>query len=102
MQREIKGGFKTINPFTEKEIKSYIYFTDEEVTQAIDDCQKAFEKWRNVSLEDRAEVILNIGKELKNHKPELVQLMTDEMGKVKGQGEREKEFVNVKSVMIVE
>lgn len=89
MQREIKGGFKTINPFTEKEIKSYTYFTDDEVTQAIDDCQEAFEKWRNVSLEDRAEVILNIGKELKNHKPELVQLMTDEMGKVKGQGERE-------------
>lgn len=89
MQREIKGGFKTINPFTEKEISSYTYFTEEEVTTSIDDCQKAFERWRLVSVEDRAEVVKSIGQELKKHKSALVQLMTDEMGKVKEQGESE-------------
>ncbi|MFC4691553.1 NAD-dependent succinate-semialdehyde dehydrogenase [Dokdonia genika] len=86
MEREIKGGFRTINPHTEKEIATYTYFTESEVNDAIDNCHEAFLEWKEKSLDERATIIKNIGKELKNHKEQLVQLMTDEMGKVVTQG----------------
>ncbi len=89
MEREIKGGFKTINPHTEKEIESYTYFTNEEMMDALDNCHNAFLEWRKVPIEQRAEVVKKIGEQLKAHKKELVQLMTDEMGKVTAQGESE-------------
>ena len=89
MNREIKGGFKTINPTTEKEIASYTYHTDKEVSNAIDACDTAFQEWKHKSIEDRAGIIKNLGRELKAHKEELVQLMTDEMGKTIAQGNSE-------------
>ena len=89
MEREIKGGFKTINPFTEKVIETYTYITNDEMFDALDACHKAFKEWKMVSLEDRAKVLQEIGVQLKSHKKELSQLMTDEMGKVITQGESE-------------
>ncbi len=89
MDREIKGGFITINPYTEEKITSYTYMNSEEVDAAIDSCHKAFDKWKEVSLKDRAGIIEKIGAQLDKQKQEIVQLMTDEMGKPSAQGERE-------------
>ena len=89
MDRDIKGGFRTINPHTEKAIKEYTYFTDDQVTEAIDNCHDAFHNWKMQSLDDRATVIKNIGEQLKKYKDQLVQLMTDEMGKTIEQGKSE-------------
>jgi len=50
---------------------------------------KSLEKWREVSPEDRAEIIKAIGKALTNAKIELAQLMTDEMGKTLVQSRQE-------------
>lgn len=80
--REIKGGFRTINPATEEVIKEYTYMTDDEVKEAIENCHKAFTKWRTKSLEDRGKVIKAIGKGLMERREEFAKLMTQEMGKV--------------------
>jgi succinate-semialdehyde dehydrogenase/glutarate-semialdehyde dehydrogenase len=59
---------------------------------------KSLEKWREVTPEDRAEIIKAIGKALTNAKIELAQLMTDEMGKTLVQSRQEVGlllFVNV-------
>lgn len=84
-----RKAIETINPATGKTLDRYEYMTNEEVEAAISKCQKAFEKWRNVSPEDRAEVIKSIGKALTNAKTELAQLMTDEMGKTLVQSKQE-------------
>lgn len=84
-----RKAIETINPATGKTLDRYEYMTNEEVKAAISKCQKAFEKWRDVSPEDRAEVIKAIGKALAKAKTELAQLMTDEMGKTLEQSKQE-------------
>lgn len=84
-----KKAIETLNPATGKTLDRYEYMTNEEVKAAISKCQKAFEKWRDVSPEDRAEIIKGIGKTLTKAKTELAQLMTDEMGKTLEQSKQE-------------
>lgn len=89
MDREIQGGFMTVNPYTEEKITSYTYMNDQEVEKAITSCHSAFEQWKEKTVDDRATIILKIGDQLKKQKQELVKLMTEEMGKPSAQGERE-------------
>ncbi len=76
----------TINPATGQKLQDYEMMTKNEVNQAIEHCHQAFEKWKFVSPEDRADKLRAIGKALQDHKEELVSLMTREMGKLKKQG----------------
>lgn len=87
--REIQGGFRTINPATEEVIKEYTYMTDEEMHEAIEKCHTAFEAWRFTSLKDRGEIIKKIGEGLMERREEFAKLMTQEMGKVIKQGFQE-------------
>ncbi|WP_430468175.1 NAD-dependent succinate-semialdehyde dehydrogenase [Winogradskyella ouciana] len=90
METETKQkSFKTINPLNGKELSSYRYMTDEQIETAVQNSHKAFLKWRHKSFEDRGEIIKSIGKALKDHKEELSQLMTDEMGKLLKQSHQE-------------
>ena len=73
---------KTINPATDETIKSYETMSDEEMRAAIDLCHGAFEKWKLVSLEERARVIKAIGQALRDNKEDFAQLMTREVGKL--------------------
>ncbi|MDR6300995.1 NAD-dependent succinate-semialdehyde dehydrogenase [Mesonia maritima] len=77
-----KKEFKTINPTNEQEIKTYQYMNQDKVDSIIENCHNAFTEWKMKSLEERAKVIKSIGENLKNHKDELVELMTQEMGKL--------------------
>ncbi|MFC7357182.1 NAD-dependent succinate-semialdehyde dehydrogenase [Jejudonia soesokkakensis] len=80
--RTIMGGFRTINPATEKVIKEYTYMTDDEASEAIEKCHKAFIKWKTKSLTQRGKVIKAIGEKLMERREEFAKLMTQEMGKV--------------------
>ena len=80
--REIMGGFRTINPTTEEVIKEYTYITDDEATTSIENCHKAFNSWKTTTLAERAKILKAIGKELENRKQDFAALMTQEMGKV--------------------
>ncbi|MDX1463819.1 MAG: aldehyde dehydrogenase family protein, partial [Marinirhabdus sp.] len=88
-KRQIKGGFRTINPATEETIKEYTYMTDAEVEDAIDACHEAFLDWRMKSLDERGMVIQKIGEGLMERREEFAKLMTQEMGKVIKQGFQE-------------
>src|SRR5690554_57846 len=74
----------TINPATGEEIATYSFTPATEVPGAIQACQDAFMRWREVSLEDRAKVISAIGKELLASQEEFAALMTREVGKLIG------------------
>ena len=88
-ETETREAIETTNPATGRSLKHYEYMTEEEVKEAISKCHQAFKTWRDVSPEDRAEVIKTIGKELIKAKDELSQLMTDEMGKTLVQSRQE-------------
>lgn len=82
----------TINPATGKEIQSYDTMTNDEMNKAIESCHEAFLEWKMKSAEERAKVIVNIGKELAKNKDKLAKLMTEEMGKLEKQGHQEIEL----------
>ncbi|MAP55336.1 NAD-dependent succinate-semialdehyde dehydrogenase [Altibacter sp.] len=88
-KKNTSNGFATINPATEKTIKKYAYMSNDEAKEAVDRCHEAFLEWKHTSLKERAKIIQAIGKGLKKHKDEFVELMTQEMGKLLKQGEQE-------------
>ncbi|MGJ8549530.1 NAD-dependent succinate-semialdehyde dehydrogenase [Winogradskyella wichelsiae] len=85
----VKNDITTINPTTGKTLTSYTYMTDEAVKNTIDKSHKAFLDWKTKSFDERGKIIKAIGKELLNYKPELAELMTNEMGKLLKQSQQE-------------
>lgn len=83
------NNITTMNPTTEQEIQTYDLHTEQEALKSVERCNDAFTFWKKTSLEERATIISNIGKSFNKHKKEFVQLMTDEMGKLKKHGEQE-------------
>lgn len=79
----------TINPTTGKNISHHEYMSNEEVEKTVKMCHNAFGIWKHFSLEKRAEKIRAIGKSLQEHKTEIAELMTNEMGKLLSQSEHE-------------
>ena len=82
----------TVNPATGEEIATYNKLTREDACASVDKCHAAFEQWRLRSLDDRAQVIKGLGKALRDHKEELAQLMTAEVGKLIGDSRDEVEL----------
>jgi succinate-semialdehyde dehydrogenase/glutarate-semialdehyde dehydrogenase len=82
----------TINPATEDVIERHTKLTNFELSEAIENCHKAYLDWRQESLESRAQVIGKIGKSLMKHKDDLAALMTEEMGKLLSQSHEEVEL----------
>jgi succinate-semialdehyde dehydrogenase/glutarate-semialdehyde dehydrogenase len=87
--KEKKESFNTINPATGEKIKSHTLMTKEEAIKAVEKCHKAFLNWKLKPAKERAKIIKAIGKSLQNHKEDLTQLMTQEMGKLLKQSKQE-------------
>ncbi|WP_069659734.1 NAD-dependent succinate-semialdehyde dehydrogenase [Arcticibacter eurypsychrophilus] len=71
----------TTNPYNGKLVKEYTLHTAEEVTYKIHNAQKAFETWRTVGFDQRADLLKKLAEALTTRKTELAQLMAEEMGK---------------------
>lgn len=78
----MSNSLKTINPFTEEDLKTYAHMSDAEAMAVVEASHTAFLDWRLKSLEERAEVIAAIGAEMRKSKEDFAQLMTDEVGKL--------------------
>ena len=51
---------KSINPYTQKVIKSYVYHSQEEVAEIAKASSKAFGLWKRKSIEERAECLYKL------------------------------------------
>ena len=74
----------TVNPFTEEEIATYSFMSDDEADAIVEQSHEAFLEWRTKSLQERAAIIAAIGGKLRQRKEEFAQLMTREVGKLIG------------------
>jgi len=74
--------FESTNPATGEVVGIITLSSEEDVRQAVDAADAAFHKWRKTPAPERAEIIMKISNKLTEHKEELAQLMTMEMGKV--------------------
>lgn len=80
---------ETINPFTEQTLKEYSLLTHQEAIEAVENADKCFDEWKLVPIAQRAKLANSLAKVIEDNQEEIVQLMIDEMGKVKAQGEQE-------------
>lgn len=83
MTQSIKNNqVRTFNPQNGELLNTYDLMADNESIATVERCQAAFEEWEMETPSDRAKVIADIGKKLKEHKESLSSLMTTEMGKL--------------------
>ncbi|GAB56851.1 aldehyde dehydrogenase-like protein yneI [Glaciecola punicea ACAM 611] len=80
---------KTINPYTEEILEEYTLMSQQECENAIENAHNCFEEWKLVPVEKRAKLALALAGEIEKNHDEILQLMMDEMGKIKAQGKQE-------------
>ena len=85
----MSNSIVTINPFTEKKLKEYTLMTHKEAKDAVVNSNQCFEEWKLVPVSERAKLAKALAKVIEENSDELVELMVEEMGKVKSQGEQE-------------
>lgn len=88
----MSNSIETINPFTEQTLNKYTLMTHQEAENAVENANECFEEWKLVPVDQRAKLANALATVIENNKDQLVQLMVDEMGKVKSQGEQEVEL----------
>ena len=74
--------FESTNPANGKTIGAFPKSGPEDVNRAVEAAKAAFESWRLVPAPRRGEIIFRFAQLLTEHKAELTDLMSHEMGKV--------------------
>jgi acyl-CoA reductase-like NAD-dependent aldehyde dehydrogenase len=77
--------FTSYNPSTGEEIESFPRSTAEDVDRAVATARAAWDDWRLVPAPERGNILFRFAQLLERDKPELSELMTREMGKVKAE-----------------
>lgn len=72
---------KSINPYTNEQIKSYAIDSEKIVNKKLTKLNTSFQLWKHESFKNRSQVLLNIEKLLLDRKEPLALLITREMGK---------------------
>jgi aldehyde dehydrogenase family 7 protein A1 len=85
-----------ISPINQKTIAEVQQATIADYEKAIEESQKAYVFWRDVPAPRRGDVVQQIGQKLRDHKQELGQLISLEMGKILSEGVGEvKEYIDI-------
>lgn len=69
------------NPATGQEVHRYSALKDSEVVKVVEASTSAYRNWRQTSLGERAEILNNVARKMREDKERLARLMTVEMGK---------------------
>lgn len=85
-------AIETINPFTNKSVKTFEEISDKELETKIETAHKQYSKWKDTTIEKRANLLRKVAAIMRKRKKELAQLITLEMGKLIAQSESEIEM----------
>lgn len=80
---------QTINPNTNKTVKSFEEMTEKAVEAKVAKAQETFTNWKETSYEERANLLHKVATLMRNKKSVLAKTITLEMGKVIAQAEGE-------------
>lgn len=75
-------AFQTINPNTNKLVKSFDEMTEVEVDNALKNATSAFDKWKKTDYQTRSQILYTVAGLLRAKKKELAEMITLEMGKL--------------------
>ena len=73
--------FETIDPTTEEKLTEFEALDGADIENVLDRAQAGFETWRHLSMEERADRLLQLATLIENGKHAFAKLMTREMGK---------------------
>ena len=73
--------FKSIYPYNGQEIGRYEEHSESEVLALLKNAQNAFEPWRKLPVETRAQLMAKAGQALRDNVVEYARMITLEMGK---------------------
>ncbi|WP_067671038.1 NAD-dependent succinate-semialdehyde dehydrogenase [Nocardia miyunensis] len=73
--------FTTVNPYTGETLAELPYLETEQLDALLERAQDAYHSWRHVPVDERARVITEAARLMRDRKSELAQLITQEMGK---------------------
>jgi succinate-semialdehyde dehydrogenase/glutarate-semialdehyde dehydrogenase len=73
--------FKTINPATNEELKTFESFTKDQAMEAVETADQAFDSWRKTTFEHRKSILLKVAQQFRDRTDEFAKLVTLEMGK---------------------
>lgn len=85
-------SIQTINPTTNKTVKSFEEMTEEKVETKVTKAQEAFIKWKETSYKERADLLHRVATRMRIKKSDLAKTITLEMGKLLSQAEGEIEL----------
>ncbi len=77
--------FESVNPATGDTIGTFPRSAAEDVDRAVEAAKAAYEEWRLVPAPKRGEILYRFANLLTEHKEDLTDLMTREMGKVRAE-----------------
>ncbi len=80
---------QTINPNTNKTIKSFEEMTEKTIDIKVANAQQAFTKWKETSYQQKADLLRKVATLMRIKKSELAKTITLEMGKILAQAEGE-------------
>ncbi|MFK7900517.1 MAG: aldehyde dehydrogenase family protein [Cyclobacteriaceae bacterium] len=79
----------TINPYTKEVIANYPFLTDTELNDKLALSGRAYHSWKQTSLKERQELVLQFLEIIEQEEQELALLVTQEMGKPISEAKRE-------------
>lgn len=82
-------SIQTVNPNTNKTVKSFEEMTEKVVDTKVASAQEAFSNWKETSYEHRANLLHKVATLMRVKKSELAKTITLEMGKLLAQAEGE-------------
>lgn len=81
--------FQTINPATNKVIKTFAEMTPEVVDKVLENAATAFSEWKKTDYKERAQLLYTVAGLLRAKKKSLAKIITLEMGKLISHAEGE-------------
>ena len=82
-------SIQTVNPFTNKVVKSFEEMTDKTVDSLIEKSEKTFKEWKGTTYAERAKILHKVAELMRDKKESLAKIITLEMGKLIAQAEGE-------------
>ena len=82
-------SIQTVNPYTNKVVKSFEEMTDKTVDSLIEKSEKTFKEWKGTTYAERAKILHKVAELMRDKKESLAKIITLEMGKLIAQAESE-------------
>jgi succinate-semialdehyde dehydrogenase/glutarate-semialdehyde dehydrogenase len=85
-------AIQTVDPFTNKVVRTFEEMTDTTIDMLIAQSEKTFLTWKQTTYKPRAEILHKVASLLREHKEKLAKTITLEMGKLIAEAEGEIEL----------